>query len=285
MFVDSRCLFACFVLILVAAPVVADGLPSPPEGYRWEKNEAFSDEFDGDQLDSAKWYDHNPRWKGRAPGLFVPSAISVGDGYLCIRCGVLDPPQGEFSVACGAVQSKAKTALYGYYECRMKASSIPTSSTFWLTSESKKVDGGRLSFELDIQECVGRADRFAVFTTHMKSNTHVNFQAEEKGAETQRRHEGGQAPLKSKVDDEFHTYACWWVDATTVKFYADGEYQFTVHPPVDFGEAPFDFPMFMNLVCETYDWNARPTVEELSDDTRNATFYDYVRSYRLVKSE
>ncbi len=49
------------VSVLQAAP------PAPPEGYAWVRNDALSDEFDGRELDAAKWFDHHPHGIGRPP--------------------------------------------------------------------------------------------------------------------------------------------------------------------------------------------------------------------------
>lgn len=298
-------------------------LPEPPAGYRWIANEAFSDEFAGTELDTAKWHDHNPQWEGRAPGKFMPSAVSVVGGNLRIKSTPLDPPDGPFNVACGAVQSRATDAHFGYYECRMKASSIRTSSTFWLTSgKSKPCRYGSLKLEIDIQESVGDATRWSSFKTNVHCNTHIKLAPNKRGKAMLRRlaeenptpesklkkldslddterakalakiednrrtlRKGETKPLKSPVDAEFHTYGCWWVDANTLKFYADGEPVATVEPATDFHPEPFDHPLRMNLVCETYDWETPPSVEQLNDDTINTTLYDYVRSYTLEKIE
>jgi hypothetical protein len=285
---------------MLSTPLVAQSsLPTPPDGYQWVKNEAFSDEFNGTELDSDKWHDHNPRWIGRAPGKFMPSSVSVKDGYLQIKSTVLDPPDDKFTIACGAVQSKSHEALYGYYECRMKASSISTSSTFWLTGGPKPVSGGTLGLELDIQECIGNAQRWPKFKNQMNCNTHITFRPDGKNVDTNKDEndeaakpepttlkKGGSYQLKSNVNDEFHTYGCWWVDANSMKFYADGEYALTITPSTELDPTPFDHPLFMNLVCETYSWEVPPTKEDLADDSRNTTYYDYVRSYKLVeKSE
>lgn len=269
-----------------------------PEGYRWVKQEAFTDEFDGDALDSTKWHDHNPSWKGRPPGLFVPESVRVANGMLQIRCTTLTPPQedGKWTIACGAVQSKSKEALFGYYESRIKASSISTSTTFWLAGGKKRVEGGTISLELDFQESIGGAKRFAGFATRMNSNTHINFRPDKKPEADVEEKEtkeadpkldpkagkrGGNIALATSVSEEFHTYGCWWVDANTMKFYADGEYAFTIEPSTVFDPHPFDAPMFMNLVCETYSWETPPTAEDLADESRNTAYYDYVRSWKL----
>ncbi len=268
----------------------AQEIPPPPveapAGFRWVLNDPYSDEFNGTELDQEKWHDHYPGWEGRVPGKFVPSAVSMKDGCLRITSSVLNPPQGvsnEWWIACGAIQSKAQEARYGYYEARMKASGISTSSTFWLMNPRDKKARPSKSTELDIQECIGNAQRWPDFAFQMKSNTHVNLYPADPAAEPLERKKGASTNIGGKVDEAFHTYGCWWVDSHTMKFYLDGKLVHTIEPDTDLDATPFDQPMFVNLVCEIYAWEVVPTVEDLMDESRNTTLYDYVRAYKLVK--
>ena len=77
-------------------------------------------------------------------------------------------------------------------------------------------------------------------------------------------------------------YGVWWVDANTVKFYHNDQYRFTIHPDTTFDKTPFDRPMHLNMVTETYAWETPPTAEELNDDSINTTYYDWVRAYVLA---
>lgn len=54
--------------------------------------------------------------------------------------------------------------------------------------------------------------------------------------------------------------------------------EFTINP-----KEPFERPMYMHLITETYNWEDPPTEEELLNDSIHTTYYDYVRSYKLVK--
>ena len=266
----------------VAAPTFALGDPpvDPPADYRWEIIEAFSDEFDGTELDASKWHAHIPNWAGRPPGKFMPSSVSVQDGFLQIQCTPLDSPQGEFKIACGAIQSKSQTR-YGYYECRMKASKLSTSTNFWMVGDHVKTPIGTLGFELIIQFAIGNSKDFS---EHMKSNAMISLKKPVVDAVREKAKATGRAELTSSVSDEFHTYGCWWVDANTMKFYADGRHVYTINPSTKFTDKPFEHPLRMTLVCETFDWQPLPTKEELTDPTRNTAFFDYLRSYRLVKT-
>ncbi|MEM1445094.1 MAG: family 16 glycosylhydrolase [Planctomycetota bacterium] len=250
----------------------ASALPPAPEGYAWEKQEAFSDEFDGERLDETKWRTYHPFWRGRRPGLFSADTVSVNDGMLQIRNRVLDEPRAGFTIACGAVTSIREDAFYGYYEVRMKASSINMSSTFWFTNRSR--DG--VHHEIDVVEAVGGDPAFPDFRHQMKSNSHTFVD----GTDVYSR--GGSTPLQAPADETFHTFGMWWKDANTVEMYYEGEKAFVIHPKTDVSDTPFDRGMFMCLVTETYDWQPPPSAEDLADDTRNTTYYDWVRAYRLV---
>ncbi len=274
-------LFGCFLYaIFGAADVLVGSPPEAPEGFRWENVETLSDDFDGTKLDSSKWHDHNPDWIGRPPGKFLPSAVRVGDGFLKISCTTLEKPDGKFTIACGTVQSKSRNALYGYYECRMKASQLSTSSNFWMVGNDIKVPGGTVGIELIVQFTIGNA---AGFQEHMKSNAMISFKSSEQGSRRKKAKVTDRVELSSGVADDFHTYGVWWVDENTLKFYADGDYVYTINPSTEFDDKPFRQPLSVNLVCETFDWQPLPTKDELADANRNTAYFDYVRAYRLVK--
>ncbi len=85
---------AAILVLALVCPALAADPPPAPEGYEWVPNPRFTDEFEGDALDATKWHDHHPRWKGRPPPKFMPSAISLEKGMLLIRNSMLDEPQG-----------------------------------------------------------------------------------------------------------------------------------------------------------------------------------------------
>ncbi|MDF7807180.1 family 16 glycosylhydrolase [Pontiellaceae bacterium B12219] len=243
------------------------------------ENSAYTDEFNGNELDSEKWYDHHPRWKGRPPAKFMPENVSMKDGFLRLTNGMLPETQGDFTMGGAAVVSKTAEAFYGYYECRMKASSISMSSTFWMSNRGKEIPGiGRISQELDIQETIGGAKKNKRFRTRMNSNTHVWHNQESIS-------EGNHAELSPATDEAFHVYGCWWENATTVHFYCNGKYVGTVHPSTRYSATPFDSPMHINMVTETYNWETPPTPEEINDPAINTTLIDWVRAYTLVPAE
>ncbi len=269
--------------LLLLVTIISKGTAQPPAptGYQWVKNDAFSDEFNGNSLDKNKWYDRSPYWKnGRPPATFRAENVSVKDGFLQIKEVVLAEPDSIYRLAGGAVASKSQEALYGYYEVRMKASGVSMSSTFWLKTQEQTVGCDKVRQELDIVEAVGGSKRFAAFKYKMKSNAHF-FRTDCKGERTNKS-TPGETSLNSAVDSMFHVFGCWWKDANTLDFYYNGNYAFTIHPDTTYSKTPFNQPMYMHMVTETYNWEVPPTYEELSDNSKNITYYDWVRSYKLV---
>jgi len=273
-----------FCLSLIVSCTFQAQTPEPPEGYKWVKNEKFTDEFNGKELDKAKWHDRSPYWvNGRPPATFRASQVSIKNGNLQIKNSVLKG-DNKYNIKGGAVASVGKDAFYGYYEARMKASSVSMSSTFWL--KNKPVDESKCpkeQLELDIVEAIGHRKRGQDMRTTLRSNTHI-FHYDCEGKKTVK--SAGPTehkPISPPVNEAYHVYGCWWVDANTIKIYLDGVYQYTMHPSTAFSKTPFDRPMYMHMVTETYNWETPPTPEELADDSKNTTYYDWVRSYKLIK--
>ncbi|VGO17444.1 Beta-porphyranase B [Pontiella desulfatans] len=270
--------------ILGTFALTAWGEPPPaPEGFRWEVNQDYTDEFDGNALDSEKWHDHHPRWRGRPPARFMPENVSVGGGYLRQTNGMLDEPISErgqeFTIGGAAVVSRKIGAFYGYYECRLKASNISMSSTFWMSNRGHHYEGiGNVSQELDILETVGGSKKNPRFATHMNSNTHVWHNRESRA-------KGNKAALPGKSYEDFNVYGAWWVDANRVRFYLNNEFVGEVEFDTSLIPHPFEHPMHINMVTETYDWETPPTPEEVNDPSRNTTLIDWIRAYTLVPSD
>ncbi len=258
--------------------------PEAPNGYKWVKNEKFSDEFNDSILDATKWYDRSPYWvNGRPPATFRAYSVSVKDGALQIKNSVLEGDE-KYNIAGGAVASVAKDAFYGYYETKMLASSVSMSSTFWLKNKPVSDDCPQEQLELDILEVVGQQKKGGDFRETMRSNAHI-FHRNCKGEKEVKSTPGPGAVISPPANEAYHVYGCWWVDAKTLHFYLDGEFQYTINPSTFYRENPFNRSMYMHMVTETYYWETPPTPKELADDTKNTTYYDWVRSYKLEKIE
>ena len=272
--------------------------PEPPIGKRWILNEIFSDEFNGTSLDLTKWYDYHPNWNGRVPGIFLPSQVSVGNGYMTIRGQKLPEDtvvsyesgrRDTFNIACGAVVSRTTDAYFGYYECRFKAAKTAMSTTFWLStrgsSDGPQNCGDAYGLELDFQECIGREGDFdgSFFAKGMHSNSHFWY-GDCEGEKHDYRAPQVLFESEELCSDSFNTYGGWWHDESRVSYYFNNGEPKSQNFYSEVKQKPFDTSMGLNLVSETYPfpWIELPNEKELADTIKNICYYDWVRAYILV---
>lgn len=285
----------CVIVVLSFCGSLHAEPPLPPVGKRWVLNPNLSDEFNGTELDNSKWLDHHPTWRGREPGIFLPSQVSVADGFLQIRGEKLKEEivvrrgrghKDVYTIAGGAVVSK-NSGHFGYYECRCKAAATTMSTTFWFSGGGGIGPNGCDSYgqEWDIQECVGRRGDFdgKYFASGMHSNGHYWY-TDCDGEKHDHRADQVTFEDPGLASAAFHVYGGWWKDATEASYYYDNgpaKHQ-TFYNKIS--DTPFDKPMRMNLVSEThpFPWIELPTDEELADPVKSVAVYDWVRGYSLV---
>lgn len=267
--------------LLVSSNVIAEPAPAsptiePPAGYKWEMVEALTDNFNGNTLDSNKWYDYHPVWSGRYPSRFKKGNAFVQDGVLFLRSTSqidtpLADPESRVWVDAAAVVSKEKLAEPGwYYETSMKASDTAMSSSFWFRI-------GKYS-EIDVIEHIGRATKGNVDATKSflyEANTHVY--GEQSGASIPESYK-----MATRGRDEFHRYGLWWKDANNLWFYHNGVKVFEIQPSVAFQEK---LHMIFDTETLASQWVGYPTIESLKDDSRNAMKVDWVKTWKLVPGE
>ncbi|WP_281986250.1 T9SS type A sorting domain-containing protein [Aquimarina aggregata] len=278
--------------------------PTPKEGFRWVLWDQYSDEFNGAELDRSKWRDSFKGWKGRAPAKFDPSTISLRNGNMQIRNKKLPRRDGPYTIGGGAVQSLEKTAYFGYYECKFKASRISMSTTFWMSNPKKNIIGptklsgdcakDKWSQELDICESIGgRFNGGSKFRTQMNFNTHyryVNcngdpekFYSAGNNAVEGNGQQANADLVGSESWEDFHTYGCYWKNDKEVDFYVDDNFAGSVNIRRDVVDSPFTEPMGINMVTETYNWaKPYPNDAQLANNAINTSYYDWIRSYRLI---
>jgi beta-glucanase (GH16 family) len=243
---------------LVAVLARAD----PPEHGRWQPIPELSDEFEGDRLDTAKWHDHNPQWKGRKPGLFSKKNVTVRDGRLHLTARDEDLPnlpEGYHTFTTAAVKSKA-LVKYGYFEIKCRPMKSRASSAFWFYHATPEI-----WTEIDVFEIGGGAPGHER-TVHM--NVHVfRTPSENKHWSKPGRWE---APFDLAHDD--HVYALEW-DRDQIKYYVDGQMKRALE------NTHWHQPLHMNFDSETMpNWFGLPKVENLP-----STFsIDYVRSWKRI---
>ena len=276
----------------------AKSLPAAPAGKKWIVDSGYTDEFKGSELDFNKWTNQLSTWKGRAPGYFVAGNVSVANDKLVLKNNWLSTPiisgADTFYIGCAAVGSKNSSLIFPVYtETRMKASDVSLSSTFWMVTDAsvKYPNTANCQFsygtEMDIIETTGGAytwdTEIQAFNTQLKSNSHFRTRPCAGGAETFYSKSVPSKNLGFTTNADYHTYGCYWIDASHCKMYVDGVEFYTITFDASLKSNPFDLPMGLRMVTETYNWLKYPTQAMLQDDTKNTTYYDWVRTYKLVE--
>ena len=296
------CKLLLVTLLIAAFALVQASPPKPPPGYKWVRNWAFSDEFNGNALDG-KWQKFHPFWKGREPCLFDASTVSVSGGLLRIRNKWYNSPKWvklhngkvkKFTMGCGVITTKRRDARYGYYEARMKASKIMLGSAVFMSNQKQLLNAtvqcrtDKYSQELDIIESVGAAGYqkwFYFRNNQMNGNTH--YRHAPCGTSEEKYHTSGphRKNLSTKTYEAFHVYGAWWRNAHRVDFYADNQWYSTawIKNTID-KTNPFDRPMFVTMVTESYYHSTPyPNKWQLSNNDINTSYWDWFRAWYLVK--
>lgn len=233
---------------------------APPPGSQWEPIPELTDEFEGETLDSSKWHDHNPDWKGRKPGYFSKENVSVRDGklHLTARAESLEGlPEGYHTFTTAAVKSKA-LVKYGYFEIKCRPMKSKASSAFWFYHNEETE-----WTEIDVFEICGKGEKWKRM---YNMNVHVFPRGKQK---TQLSKPGKwQAPFDFAGD--YHVYALEW-DENILRWYVDGE----VVRELD--NTHWHQPLHMNFDSETMpEWFGLPDEKNLP-----STFsIEYVRSWK-----
>ncbi|MCR5484985.1 MAG: glycoside hydrolase family 16 protein [Clostridiales bacterium] len=241
----------------------------------------FSDEFDGDKVNTDIWDVHNSAGI-RKGGYWTFDQASVRDGNLVIRTEYKE--DGAFGAGwytCGLATQHRFEHKYGYYECRCI---LPKGkgmwSAFWLMNPNvNKTNGhGREGSEIDIFESPyyflpGKASRLVT------SNIHYN------GYELKTKYRN---VVISKLDNDpyenYNTYGLLWTPEEYI-FYVNGH---------EVGRSKFggvsQAEEYLILSCEidgaaaspTYGWSGH--IKQNGGEDFSAEFLvDYVRVYDAVK--
>ena len=257
------------VVVAALATVSSSVWAGPPKEGRWQPIAELTDEFEGNALDAAKWYDHNPTWKGRQPGFFATENVTVSDGKLHLTARAEDRaglPKGYHTFTTAAVKSKAK-ALYGYYEIKSRAMDSCASSAFWFYAQDKQEQEMTWWTEIDVFEIGGGHPKHEK-TVHM--NVHV-FVTPEEGKNHWSKPKAYNAPFRPA--DGYHTYALEW-NKEELKFYVDDAVRYTRK------NTHWHQPLQMNFDSETMpEWFGLPKKENLP----SIFSIEYVRSWKRVE--
>lgn len=266
--------------------IITTSIFAQPEikGKSWHKIEALSDEFNSNEIDQDKWHtaaQGHPElnWTGRAPALFQHESFGIADGMLSITVGELPEPvkMGNLTYLYhgGILRSYLKTNVGHYYECRMKMNKTEMGGGFWLCHAGTCGD----KTEIDITESVGRLTEETHKWAHQWDQImHSNAIHRKTDCNESKRDQGQMIP-PTKNSERFYTYGFYWKSSTESMFYLDGEYVYTLTPPI-----PFDNDLILQFSIEAYDWNPIPKTGSLVATgtlEERTTLIDYIRVYKL----
>ncbi|MGD0537320.1 MAG: hypothetical protein ABSC03_06700 [Verrucomicrobiota bacterium] len=247
-----------------------NGLPTPPTGFKWAVFPNLTDEFNLTNLDMTKWTNLHPYWTGRAPSQFFATNVSLANGKLILRQNSLvtnllqvADPNNDIWIGSACVAFRVPLATNGFYEAKIKVSTVCMANAFWFQGNSTEIDvienfGWPINRPGDLQQ--------------MLMNTHYFPNGWNYDANTPT-----QWTMPTRGGDEYHIYGVWWKDANNVWMYHNGQRVATITTG-----GPFTVPQYMFFDQEAFTWEGLPTVESLQDRTRNAMYVDWVHAWRLI---
>jgi beta-glucanase (GH16 family) len=241
----------------------------------WMLNTEISDEFEGGQIDTTKWFVEGQNdayyiWKGRAPSQFVPHNVRVEDGILKLRTAwepeyafyqesytdgnMGTSKYGEYKgeplpITTAGVISK-KRFLNGYMEVKLKVGNAAITGAFW---------GIGYEQELDVYEQMGNPKKPGKINNKSSLATAHDWSPPAQRPTNVFEHVEN---LPYRVADEFHVYGAEWGE-DFLKLFIDGKqvHHFTQD---DVGlDWILNNPMEIWLDSEIFFWLGLPHKEEL----------------------
>ncbi|MGA9638897.1 T9SS type A sorting domain-containing protein [Flavobacterium sp.] len=286
---------AFFVLITCnLITVQAQNYPAsdPNNTQGWIANNDLSDEFNAATLDKTKWWilgengDYRSKWKGRAPGQFIPQNVKIENGELVLSSkwepnftfinesfdGV---PYGGTNKSSPITQScimSERFFRYGYMEIRSKAANAPVTSAFWTTGYQS---------EIDMTENYGKVPKVNTKNTNAslekKYRTNVINWDPAKAANYYEWKNEYDLPIR--VASDYIVYGFEW-DKDYMKMYYNGVLFKTVtRQTLEANDIwRHDFPQEIWLDAEVFSWYGLPAAADLA----SAAEYniDYVRIWQ-----
>ena len=254
----------------------------------WVLNEAISDEFEGSEIDTSKWFIEGWNgeyyiWKGRAPAQFAPHNVIVEDGKLKLRTqwepdfpfdqeGYKESgaePYGVFEgkplpITTAGVVTK-KRFLNGYMEIKSKAGNAAITAAFWAIGYEQ---------ELDIFEQMGnpKVEKGDIQARGTKTTIHDWSPPATRPTWTWK-YKDNHLPFR--VADDFHIYGAEWGE-DYLKVYLDGKLVDEVTQDELGTEWVLNNPMEIWLDSEIFKWLGIPHKEELPVDFE----IEYVRVWQ-----
>lgn len=222
----------------------------PPNPAQWEL--AFSDDFNGDRLDTNIWRSANGQSWGKLLSARYSENIAVSNGLLRLITKKENRGGKEWT---SAMLSTAKfRQKYGYWESRYRyAAASGLNQAFWMNPGTKEKDKG---FEIDVNE--------GHYPTDINASLHHN------GMESQSKRFVADYDLAA----DFHIYAVEWNEREVI-YYFDGQEIFRAKNT----KAHLEVPVIFATAVLPY-W-AGPVTDALDGKSMDV---DWVRVYRKTTS-
>ena len=228
----------------------------------------LSDEFEGNEIDTLKWFRKNPTWLGRQPAFFSEGNVVQKSGMLNLTMRKEATPEelkkeGYHTYSSASVRSKY-TVKYGFFEIKSRAMNSKGSSAFWFYDMTPSTHT-----EIDVFEICGTGDR--------EYDYYMNAHVFRTPLENEHWDDYTGSPWRApyRLADEFHVFALEWTPFV-IRWYVDGDVKKTLK------NTHWHQPLTMNFDSETFpDWFGLPDDNELP-----STFsIEYVRSWRYKSAE
>jgi len=259
---QNASLILAFLLLaqLVHATFASDNEPDsrgsgpPSDDYKL----VWSDEFDGTELDGAKW-DHRGLGK-RREALNVKDTVRLdGEGNLVLTTKRVGD---EIHTAMIGTQGKYE-AMFGYFECRVKMQKTHGHwSAFWLQSPTygaKIADLKESGAEIDIYECFLSRKGWVAHNVHWD------------GYKDDHKHAGSGRKNVDNLLDGYHTFGLEWTPNEYV-FYIDGQESWRTSEGVSLAKE------YIILSLEVGPREARVARKDASFE--DSVWIDYVRVFQ-----
>lgn len=249
----------------------------PEEAVSEEATLVWSEEFDGDSVDTEIWrYDTgsngwgNNEWQNYTNG----SNSEVSDGTLKITANKVGSGQNVGDYTSSRMLSN-ETFLYGRIEIRAKMPTLQGNGLWpalWMLGEDIFTIGWPQCGEIDLMEYVSYNPNNVVQTIHSVANNHSN------GTQIST----GDILLES-IEEEFHNYGLIWQE-DSLEFYIDtpDNITLTIERPENYNNDnwPFNKRYFFLLnVAVGGNWGGAQGVNDAIFPAQMEV--DYVRVYEL----
>ncbi len=260
-----------------------------PDGFQWKL--AWSDEFDGEVLDTEKWDFRttmmgkvHPAWtrngvrldgKGNVEFKLIiedgrPVSSQLQTGYNFMDQPVVPTKFGNdyLQWPIGKLHQSKFLHKYGYYECRCRLQQKPGWwSAFWIQSPiiGASLDTGQVGAEIDVMESF-RPGQIAKHFVHARG-----YGLDRVSVGTDKEHTGLSV-------EEFHRFGVLW-DETGYTFYVNGVEDGRVTDNIS------HCPEFILITTEVSGYRGKDhaPVQAAFDSVGDTFLVDYVRVFDAVR--